>query len=111
MSTPALHRSRRSLVPLALVTVAALIFAVLLVLVRLRWPPMESVDHRAAAGSNHLIAGNQALVTVVKAVTWLGSTGVLWTVIGAAGLVVAVRKRWRLAIYLLVTGAGALILD
>jgi undecaprenyl-diphosphatase len=111
MSTPALHRSRRSLVPLALVTVAALIFAVLLVLVRLQWPPLESVDHGAAANANHLIAGDHALVTVVKAVTWLGSTGVLWTVIGAAAVIVAVRKRWRLAVYLLVTGAGALVLD
>jgi undecaprenyl-diphosphatase len=111
MSTPALHRSRRSLMPLALVTVAALIFAVLLVLVRLQWPPLESVDHGAAANANHLIAGNHVLVTVVKAVTWLGSNGVLWTVIGAAALVLALRKRWRLAIYLLVTGAGALVLD
>ena len=32
----------------------------------------------------------------------------LWTVIGAATVL---RKRWRLAIYLLVAGAGALVLD
>jgi undecaprenyl-diphosphatase len=111
MSTPALGRPRRSLVPLALVTVAALIFTVLLVLVRLQWPPLESVDHGAATNANHLIAGNHALVTVVKAVTWLGSNGVLWTVIGAAAVVLALRKRWRLATYLLVTGAGALVMD
>ena len=102
---------RRSLAPLAMVTTAALIFAVLLVLVRLRWPPLESVDHEAAASSNRLIAGDHALVTVVKAVTWLGSSGVLWTVIGAGALVLALRKRWRLTIYLLITGAGALVMD
>ncbi len=50
-------------------------------------------------------------MTAVKAVTLLGSGGVLWTVIGAAAVVLALRKRWRLAIYLLVTGAGALVLD
>ena len=48
---------------------------------------------------------------MVKAVTWLGSNGVLWTVIGAATVILALRRRWRLAAYLLVTGAGALILD
>ena len=111
MSSRTLGRRQRSLVPLATVTVAALIFAVLLVLVRLRWAPLESADHGAAAGINGLIAGNATLVAVVKAVTWLGSDGVLWVVVGAAAVVLALRRQWRLAVYLLVTGAGALILD
>jgi undecaprenyl-diphosphatase len=42
---------------------------------------------------------------------WLGSDGVLWTVIAATTIVLAIRRRWRLAAYLLVTGAGALVLD
>src|SRR5258707_13281108 len=107
----ALGRPRRSLAPLAVVTVAAMVFAVLLILVRLRWPPLESADHGAAARINHLIAGDRTLVTVVKAVTWLGSDGGLWTVIGAAAIGLALRRRWRLAIYMPVTGAGALGLD
>ena len=106
-----LGRRQRRLVPLATVTVAALIFAALLVLVRLRWAPLESADHGAAAGINGLIAGNATLVAVVKAVTSLGSDGVLWVVVGAAAVVLALRRQWRLAVYLLVTGAGALILD
>jgi undecaprenyl-diphosphatase len=48
---------------------------------------------------------------VIKAVTFLGSDGVLWTVIGVAAVLLALRKRWWLALYLLVTGAGALVLD
>src|SRR5258708_14631101 len=111
MSIPGLGRPRRSLAPLAAVTAAALAFAILLILVRLRWTPLESGDHGAAARINHLVAGDHALVTVVKAVTWLGSDGVLWTVIGAGGIGLALRRRWRLAIYMLVTGAGALVLD
>jgi hypothetical protein len=111
MSSRTLDGRRRGLASLAAVTAAALIFAVLLVLVRLRWAPLESADHGAAAGINGLIAGNATLVAVVKAVTWLGSDGVLWTVVGAAVVVLALRRQWRLAIYLLVTGAGALILD
>jgi undecaprenyl-diphosphatase len=100
-----------SLAPLIVVTTAALIFAVLLVLVRLQWAPLESADHGAATGINGLIAGHPAAVTVVKAVTWLGSGGVLWTLIGAAAILLAFRRRWRLAIYLLVAGTGALVLD
>jgi undecaprenyl-diphosphatase len=101
----------RSLGPLIAVTAAALVFAILLVLVRLQWPPLESVDHDSAARLNSLIAGHATIVTVVKAVTWLGSDGVLWTVIAVGAIILALRRRWRLAIYFLVTGAGALVLD
>jgi len=103
--------ARRSLAPLAVVTAAAFVFALLLVLVRLQWAPLESADHRAAAWLNSLVSGHPAAVSVIKAVTWLGSSGVLWTLIGLAVLVLAIRRRWRLAVYLLVTGAGALTLD
>src|SRR5580698_8684806 len=103
--------ARRALAPLAVVTAAAFVFALLLVLVRLRWAPLESADHDAAARLNGLVAGHPAVVSAVKAVTWLGSSGVLWTLIGLAVVVLAIRRRWRLAIYLLVTGAGALTLD
>jgi undecaprenyl-diphosphatase len=109
-SRPA-DRQPRSLAPLITVTSAAIVFAILLILVRLQWRPLESADHGAAAGLNRLIAANGTLVAVVKAVTWLGSDGVLWTVIGAAAIILAVRRRWRLAFYLLATGAGALVLD
>jgi undecaprenyl-diphosphatase len=51
------------------------------------------------------------MVSIVKAVTWLGSGGVLWTLIAMAVVLLAIRRRWRLAIYLLVTGAGELTLD
>jgi undecaprenyl-diphosphatase len=99
------------LAPLVTVTVAALVFVILLIAVRLQWAPLESADHGAAASINSLVAGNATLVSVVKAVTFLGSNGVLWAVIGAATVILAIRRRWRLAAYLLVTGAGALVLD
>src|ERR1700729_85765 len=103
--------ARRTLAPLAVVTVAAFVFGLLLVLVRLRWAPLESADHGAAARLNSLVAGHPVVVSTIKAVTWLGSGGVLWTLIGLAVVTLAIRRRWRLAIYLLVTGAGALTLD
>lgn len=111
MSANTLDRQNRSLSPLLAVTAAALVFTVLLVLVRLQWRPLESIDHGAAARINELISGHPALVSVVKAVTWLGSDGVLWTIIGVSAIFLAFRRRWRLVLYLLVTGAGALVMD
>ena len=108
---PGSVRRRHGLAPVVGVTIAALVFAVLLVLVRLQWAPLESADHGAATRLNGLIAGHRPVVAVVKAITWLGSSGVLWTVIGALAVVLAIRRRWRLAVYLLVAGAGAVVLD
>jgi len=109
MSAP--PATRRTLVPLVIVTVAALLFTLLLLLVRLRWAPLESADHGAATGLNSLIAGHPMAVSIVKAVTWLGSGGVLWTLTGAAAVVLAIRRQWRLTAYLLVVGVGELVLD
>src|SRR5690242_13556187 len=103
--------TRRSLAPLAIVTAAALVFTLLLLLVRLQWAPLESVDHHAATGLNSLVAGHPAVVRIIKAVTWLGSGGVLWTLTAMAVIVLAIRRRWRLVIFLLVAGAGELALD
>ena len=110
MSANTLDRQHR-LAPLITVIVAAMAFTILLILVRLQWPPLESADRGGAAHLNRLVAGNGTLITAIKAVTWLGSTGVLWAVVGATAIVLALRKRWRLAIYLLITGAGAIVLD
>ena len=96
---------------MTVVTAAALVFAILLVLVRLQWHPLESADHTAAADINSLIAGQHALVTIVKYVTTLGSTIVLSAVIAAAALLLGLRRQWRLMIYVIVTGAGAQVLD
>jgi undecaprenyl-diphosphatase len=109
MSPPAV--TRRTLAPLATVTAAALLFAFLLILVRLRWAPLESADHGAAARLNSLVAGHPVVVSIVKAVTWLGSGAVLWALTGAAAVLLALRRRWRLTAYLLATGAGELVLD
>src|ERR1700722_14057848 len=102
---------RRTLAPLAAVTAAAFLFAALLLLVRLRWAPLESVDHHTATWLNSLVAAHPVVVSIVKAVTWLGSGGVLWTLTGVAVVLLAIRRRWRLAAYLLVAGAGELVLD
>jgi undecaprenyl-diphosphatase len=96
---------------LAALAGAALTFAMLLIAVRVRWVPLESVDQGMALRLNAAVAGHPLIVQVLKAVSRLGSTGVLSWLVGMAALLLAVRRRVRLALYLVVTGVGALILD
>lgn len=105
------HFTERSLAGLALVLGAGVGFGVLLVAVRARWAPLYDVDHGVAAWLNDLVAPHGPLVTVLTAITDLGGLAVLlWLVsVGVVGLLI--RRQGRLAVYLLVTGAGALILD
>ncbi|MGN6796082.1 MAG: phosphatase PAP2 family protein [Streptosporangiaceae bacterium] len=92
-------------------TSAAIVFTILLVLVRLRWRPLEEFDRGAADHLNNLISGHPVLLMVTRDITLLGSTLVLCVVIAAASLLLALRRRWWLAAYLVATGAGALVLD
>jgi undecaprenyl-diphosphatase len=104
-------RWHRFFSPVTLVLAATAVFILLLIAVRTQWAPLESADHDTASSLNSLIAGQSVAVAVVKAVTFLGSGGVLWVVILAATVILAIRRRWRLALYLLITGAGSLVLD
>ena len=77
MSTDTLDRQHRGLAPLVTVTVAAMVFTILLIWSAcsgLRW----NRPITAAADINSLIAGNATAVAVAKAITSLGSNGVLW---------------------------------
>jgi undecaprenyl-diphosphatase len=104
-------RWNRRLTGLAGFTAVALLFGVLLVAVRLQWVPLESVDRGIAEGLNRAVAGRPAVVRAMKILSLLGSYGVLSWLVGIAVLVLLVRRRFRLALYLLVAGAGAIILD
>jgi undecaprenyl-diphosphatase len=104
-------RSSRRLAATAAVGACGLAFGILLLLVRLQWPPLESVDHGLAADLNRLVADNRVLVAVLRAVTTLGNPGIVTWVVVLGTLLLLVRRRWRLAGYLAVAGIGAAILD
>jgi undecaprenyl-diphosphatase len=93
------------------VSASALVFAVLLIFVRTQWAPLETLDHGLAADLNNGVSGHTLLVNVASVVSWFGSNGVLWCVVLAGAVIAGVRGRYRLAIYLLAAGAGALVLD
>jgi undecaprenyl-diphosphatase len=101
----------RSLVPLISVTAAAAVFVLLLVLVATRWPPLESVDHKTAAGLNSLVSGHPVIIAVIRAITTAGSTPILVAVLAVAALYLAIRRKWRLVLFLAASAAGGFTLD
>lgn len=105
------HFAERSLAGLAVVVGAGVGFGVLLTLVRFHWGPMYAVDNGAAARLNEIVAAHGPLVTVLNALSSLGGRAIIiWLVtIAVVGLVI--RRQGRLAVYLIVTGVGALLLD
>jgi undecaprenyl-diphosphatase len=86
-------------------------FGLLLVLVRGNWSPLLSVDRGVAQGLNDLVAPRPAAVDALTAVSRLGGRPVMVWLVAVAVALLLIRRRSRLAIYLVVTGVGALLLD
>src|SRR5256885_5867173 len=95
----------------AAVAGGAVLFGVLLVLARLQWVPLESVDHGLATALNNAVAGHRPVVLVLGFSTRLGSFGILFWLVAIATVLLVVRRRYRLAVFLVVSGAGELVLD
>jgi membrane-associated phospholipid phosphatase len=108
---PLRHFAERSVLGLIAIVAIGLAFGVLLLLVRLHWGPLLSLDRSADGGLNRLVSPHPGLVAVLKGIAQLGGrTIMIWlVVIAVAGLLI--RRRPRLAIYLVVAGTGALLLD
>ncbi|NES31750.1 phosphatase PAP2 family protein [Micromonospora terminaliae] len=105
------HFAERSLAGLLVVAGAGVGFGVLLMLVRFHWGPLYHADHEAAEWFNHLVAPHHPVVTVLQAVTDLGGRPVLIWLITIAVVGLLIRRQSRLAVYLIITGVGGLILD
>lgn len=89
---------------------AGALFALLLLLVREQWNPLESLDHGVANALNGFVSSHHAFEVALKAITTLGNTAVLCGIVGVIAVALIVRGRARLAAYLVVTGVGALIM-
>ncbi len=90
---------------------AALVFSLLIIAVRVRWVPMESIDRGIAESLNQAVAPSDFLVTLMGGISRLGSFGVMaWLVVIGTTLVL-VRKQYKLAGFLVATTVGGLILD
>src|SRR5206468_6800732 len=90
------HLFRGNLARVAGVAASALLFGVLLLLVRVQWLPLESVDRGLAATLNHAVAGHGLTLVALRFVTTLGSHGVLGWLVAIAVVLLVVRHRYRL---------------
>jgi undecaprenyl-diphosphatase len=108
---PLRHFAGRSVVGLAAVLAAGLGFGLLLLLVRGRWAPLQDLDGGVAARLNDAVAPHPVAVDVLQQVSALGGRPVMLWLVVVAVLLLAIRRRTRLAMYLVVTGLGALLLD
>ncbi|MDN5749778.1 MAG: phosphatase PAP2 family protein, partial [Pseudonocardia sp.] len=99
----------RSSAGLAALVLGAAGFAVLLALV-VAQSPVLALDRRIAAWLNGAVAGHPVLVTVLQRVTGLGGSTATWVILTTLGVALLVRRRWRLAGFVAVTGLGALVL-
>ena len=105
------HFTERTLAGLALVLGAGVGFGLVLVLVRVRWSPLYDVDHGVAQWLNAQVSPIGPLVTVLNAITDLGGRPVIVWLVTVAVVGLLIRRQGRLAVFVIVTGAGALILD
>ena len=101
----------RSLAGLLAVAGAGVGLGLLLLLVRASWSPLLQLDRWAADGLNEQIAPHPILVAFMNAITSLGSRTILIWLIAVVVIGLVIRKRRRLAVYLLVTAVGFLLLD
>lgn len=96
---------------LAGVVVAGVSFVLLLGLVRGPWTPLEQMDRAVAGGLNDLVAGNEILINVLRGVTQFGGRNILTLVLLVGVGYLLIRRQPWLAVYVLVTSVGALVLD
>ncbi|MEV4532585.1 phosphatase PAP2 family protein [Asanoa sp. NPDC049518] len=107
---PLEHFTARSLVGLGAVVVAGIAFGVLLALVRFRFGPLYDLDHGVAESVNGYVADHEGLLNVIRFVTDLGGGLKVW-VVTLAVAVLLIRRRARLAVFVIVSGLGALALE
>ncbi|GLW32505.1 phosphatase PAP2 family protein [Actinoplanes regularis] len=108
---PVRHFAERSVLGLIAVIVIGLGFATLLLLVRFHWTPLQSLDHAVADGLNHQVAGSETRVKILQQISTFGGRGFMIPLVAVVVVALLIRRRPRPALYLVVTGIGAMILD
>lgn len=86
-------------------------FGVLTALVRTRWEPMQTADHTVTDHLVAVVADNKALQSIVTGITELGATSTLVVVLTVATIWLLLRRLPRLAVYVVLTAAGGLVLN
>jgi undecaprenyl-diphosphatase len=79
--------------------------------VRMTTSPVVSVDRAVASDLNAAVAPYPGLVTALQVLTFPGSPVTSWVVLSTLTLVLVLRGKRRLALYVAVTGLGAAVLS
>jgi undecaprenyl-diphosphatase len=100
----------RSVIGLVLVVAVVTACAAVMVLMETTWPILEQVDRGAAALVDRTVDRQSPAATAFAVIMALGGNVVMWwlATVTAAGMVL--RRQLRLAVFLVVTGFGALAL-
>ncbi|WP_194818716.1 phosphatase PAP2 family protein [Nocardia sp. XZ_19_385] len=86
-------------------------FGVLTALVRGRWEPLQAADQAVSDSVVAVVAENPMLKQILTVVTGFGATAMLISVLTVGALWLVLRGLPRLAVYVILTGAGGLILN
>lgn len=100
--------ARRSALGFGAVALAALTLAVT---VRMAASPVQRVDQAVAGELNTVVAPRPWLVTTLQVLTAPGAAPTAWAVLTALTLVLLIRHKRRLALYVAVTGLGTAVLS
>ena len=93
------------------VVAAGLGFAALTTLVRTRWQPMQTADQAITDELVAVVADHPLLHQIVVGITDLGRTSTLVLVLAVGTVWLLLRRLPKLAVYVVLTGAGGLILN
>ncbi|MFW2513928.1 phosphatase PAP2 family protein [Demequina sp. SO4-13] len=111
MSLAGGHRfTRLAALGLAAVLAGAVPFLVLMTLVQAEWAPLVRLDVEVAEGLNEVANESPILVTVLEYITEIGGGATAAYVLGVTAAFMLVRRQYRLAAYLAVTGLGLAVL-
>ena len=94
-----------------MVRAGGVVFALLALLVRVHFGPMFHLDQDVAVGLNHAVAGHPLVVKILDTITQLGARTQLIAFVLVAVVGLLIRRQPRLALYLVVTGIGEVVLD
>jgi undecaprenyl-diphosphatase len=108
---PLRHFAERSVLGLLVVIAIGLGFGLLLLLVRLHWQPLVDVDRGVAQHLNEVVSPRSYVVNALNGISRLGGRPVMMWLLAIVVALLLIRRRTRLAVYLVVTGVGALLLD
>ena len=100
--------ARHSAIGFAVVVLGALLLALA---VHIAAQPLLQVDQQVAGSLNTVVAPRPWLVTTLQVLTAPGAAITAWIVLSTLTVALLIRRRFRLAVYVAVTGLGTAVLS